>query len=75
MRASRLMPCYACCRSGAGKTTILRTVAGLWSHGSGSVVRHGQPMGQEEGQVRGGKRVPGPVAAALGHAGPCCIGM
>ncbi|GAB4814011.1 hypothetical protein N2152v2_001057 [Parachlorella kessleri] len=36
--------------SGAGKTTILRTIAGLWSHGSGSVVRHGQPMGRQEGQ-------------------------
>ncbi len=29
-----------------------RTVAGLWNSGSGHIVRHGQPMGRAEGEVR-----------------------
>lgn len=29
-----------------------RTVAGLWNSGSGHIVRHGQPMGRGEGEVR-----------------------
>ena len=36
--------------SGTGKTTILRTVAGLWEAGSGDVVRHGAAVGREEGR-------------------------
>ena len=36
--------------SGAGKTSLLRTVAGLWRSGSGSIILHGQPMGRAEGE-------------------------
>lgn len=36
--------------SGAGKTSLLRTVAGLWRSGSGTIVLHGQPMGRAEGE-------------------------
>lgn len=30
--------------SGAGKTSTLRAIAGLWSTGSGTIRRHGQPV-------------------------------
>lgn len=53
--------------SGAGKTTILRTIAGLWSHGSGSIVLHGQPMGRQEGQV-------GLLSSSLSFLLPCALG-
>jgi ABC-type uncharacterized transport system fused permease/ATPase subunit len=36
--------------SGTGKTSLLRTVAGLWKSGSGSIELFGQPMGRKEGQ-------------------------
>ena len=37
--------CCSCC---------CRTVAGLWNSGSGQILRHGQPMGRAEGEVRSG---------------------
>ena len=30
--------------SGAGKTSLLRAIAGLWSSGSGSITRYGSPI-------------------------------
>jgi ABC-type uncharacterized transport system fused permease/ATPase subunit len=36
--------------SGTGKTSLLRTIAGLWKSGSGSIELFGQPMGRKEGQ-------------------------
>ena len=36
--------------SGAGKTSLLRTVAGLWKSGSGLIQLHGEPMGRAEGE-------------------------
>jgi ABC-type uncharacterized transport system fused permease/ATPase subunit len=36
--------------SGAGKTSLLRTVAGLWRSGGGEVVLRGRPMGRGEGR-------------------------
>ncbi|GMH34252.1 hypothetical protein BSKO_02086 [Bryopsis sp. KO-2023] len=34
--------------SGAGKTSLLRAVAGLWSCGSGEITRFGTPVGNEK---------------------------
>lgn len=31
--------------SGAGKTSLLRAIAGLWTSGSGVITRHGSPIG------------------------------
>lgn len=36
--------------SGAGKTSLLRSIAGLWRSGSGRIDLQGQPIGKLEGQ-------------------------
>lgn len=33
--------------SGAGKTSLLRAIAGLWSSGSGQITRFGAPVGNQ----------------------------
>ena len=35
--------------SGAGKTSTLRAIAGLWSSGSGVIRRHGRPVSAGSG--------------------------